>query len=102
MWNQEVVHGSVPNGSTAWRLAQFVKAFPSAPVGKERAQRRAAAVRAHVDRAGLLGSVTPLGRAVFGLDTAEGGQSPWRGARGAGTHVPSANVFASCFQRSFT
>ena len=76
VWNQEVVHGSVPNGSTAWRLAQFVKAFPSAPVGKERAQRRAAAVRAHIDRAGLLGSVTPLGRAVFGLDTAEGGQNP--------------------------
>ena len=27
VWNQEVVHGSQPNASENWRLAQFIKAF---------------------------------------------------------------------------
>ena len=67
IWNQEVVHGSVPNNSGTWRMAQFIKAFPSTPLTPGRALKRARAVHSLINKAGLLDRVSPLGHSVFGL-----------------------------------
>ena len=65
IWNQEVVHGSQPNSSSNWRVAQFIKAFRAAPLGPDRAAARAATVKRLIAEAGTAAEVTELGKAVF-------------------------------------
>jgi hypothetical protein len=67
IWDQEVVHGSQPNSSDEWRLAQFIKAFRKGPLTCERAAARKRAVGRLIAAAGTAHDVTPLGSVVFGL-----------------------------------
>lgn len=67
VWDQEVVHGSQPNTSENWRLAQFIKAFKKEPVSQKRRATRSAAVSTLIADAGLEAEVTLLGKEVFGL-----------------------------------
>ena len=68
IWDQRVVHGAMPNESERLRMAQFIKAFKREGASKERLTRRAKRVREELDKAGLIGEITPLGRRVFGMD----------------------------------
>jgi ectoine hydroxylase-related dioxygenase (phytanoyl-CoA dioxygenase family) len=68
IWDQRLVHGAAPNESDRLRMAQFIKAFRRDGAGEERLRCRAARVRAELDKAGLRGEVSALGRRVFGLD----------------------------------
>jgi hypothetical protein len=51
-------------------MAQFIKGFRRGGAGEGRLARRAARVKAELERAGLLGEVSELGRVAFGLDCA--------------------------------
>jgi len=70
IWDQRVAHGSEPNESDQPRMAQFIKGFRRGGAGEGRLARRAARVKAELERAGLLGEVSELGRVAFGLDYA--------------------------------
>eukprot|EP00037_Helgoeca_nana_P008613 m.76649 g.76649 ORF g.76649 m.76649 type:complete len:446 (-) comp19048_c0_seq1:133-1470(-) len=67
LWNQETVHGSQPNRSGAWRVAQFIKAFPTTAISAERAKRRREAVCRGIADAGTTQFVSPDGMEAFGL-----------------------------------
>ncbi len=53
LWNQMTVHGAVPNASSNFRVAQFVRGFRAGEMTPSRARRRGAAVRRELDRAGV-------------------------------------------------
>ena len=71
IWDQRVCHGSAPNDSNRARIAQFLKGFRRDGAGQGRLERRGARVKAELERAGVLGEVSALGRRVFGLDAVE-------------------------------
>lgn len=69
LWNQELVHGSRPNTSNQWRVAQFIKAFPSTAISDERAAHRRTAVARGIAEAGTAECVSDAGLRVFGLES---------------------------------
>lgn len=69
IWSQRMLHGSAPNESKATRMAQFLRAFPSASVNEARRARRAAALDALLRSSGARTEVhSPEALRVFGLD----------------------------------
>ena len=68
IWDQRVCHGSAPNDSDRARIAQFLKGFRRDGAGEGRLERRGARVEVELERAGVMGEVSALGRRVFGLD----------------------------------
>jgi ectoine hydroxylase-related dioxygenase (phytanoyl-CoA dioxygenase family) len=70
LWDQRVVHGSSPNDSHNFRVAQFIKGFRRDKVGSGRLKRRTSLIAKHLELAGeeTKQVVTPLGRKLFGLE----------------------------------
>ena len=66
LWNQELAHGSRPNSSRSWRVAQFVRGVREDGLSPARREARARAVWARLGAAGLGGAVTARGHQLFG------------------------------------
>lgn len=68
VWDQRMAHGSLPNRSSHFRAAQFIKLFPKSSVDPLRARARAIVLRDQIKKVGFEHEVTELGKVIFGLD----------------------------------
>lgn len=68
VWNQTVAHGSAPNESERCRYAQFFKVFPANPMNEGRWERRSAAVKKWIEKAGCQADITELGKKFLGIE----------------------------------
>ena len=65
VWDQRCLHGSMPNDSPKFRAAQFCRFLRVPP--RPRLVARTACVERALTEAGLMDTVTEVGKAVFGL-----------------------------------
>lgn len=70
VWDQRIVHGSVPNNSSNPRMAQFIKAFRSHGISRQQFYARSKAIHKHMKEARTLklDTLTSDSRRVLGLD----------------------------------
>ena len=71
MWDQRLPHGAVPNQSSNFRCAQFIKYFnpgTGLPSSSSRSRDRAITLRSLIETSGFLPELTPIGVSVFGLE----------------------------------
>jgi len=69
LWDQRLVHGSVPNNSNRFRMAQFIRPFRRKTYDSMRLERRSKVVTAHLESAGknFISSLTTDDKRVLGL-----------------------------------
>ena len=66
LWDQRLVHGSVPNDSENYRMAQFVKAFRAKTCTGARLAARTAAIRSNIDE-DFIKTISIESRKVLGI-----------------------------------
>ncbi|CAK0902370.1 unnamed protein product [Prorocentrum cordatum] len=93
LWDTLLAHGSCPNASANFRVAQFVRGFRAGQMSPPRAAARAEATRTHLRAAGALQSLGPLAPHVFGV--AAGASPP--GPAGSGAACPGRRESMSYF-----
>lgn len=67
LWDTLLAHGSRPNASANFRIAQFVRGFRAGQMSPSRAEARAESTRMHLQASGVLPSLGPLAPHVFGV-----------------------------------